>query len=31
VDDELRDAGAIAVYDSISDLRERRDETPFAD
>jgi HAD superfamily hydrolase (TIGR01549 family) len=28
--DELRDAGAIAVYESIAELRERLDETPFA-
>lgn len=29
-DDELLDAGAIAVFDSIGELRERLDETPFA-
>ncbi|HUR87302.1 MAG TPA: HAD family hydrolase [Solirubrobacteraceae bacterium] len=29
-DDELRDAGAIAVYDSLAELREKLDETPFA-
>ncbi len=28
--DELREAGAIAVYDSLADLREHLDETPFA-
>ncbi len=28
--DELRDAGAIAVYDSLAELREHLDETPFA-
>jgi HAD superfamily hydrolase (TIGR01509 family) len=28
--DELLDAGAIAVYDSLADLREKLDETPFA-
>jgi HAD superfamily hydrolase (TIGR01549 family) len=28
--DELRDAGAIAVYDSLADLREHLGETPFA-
>ncbi len=28
--DELREAGAIAVFDSIGELRERLDETPFA-
>jgi HAD superfamily hydrolase (TIGR01509 family) len=27
--DELLDAGAIAVYDSLSELREKLDETPF--
>ena len=27
--DELLDAGAIAVYDSLSELRERLSETPF--
>jgi HAD superfamily hydrolase (TIGR01549 family) len=27
---ELRDAGAVAVFESIGDLRERLDETPFA-
>ncbi|HEX2044177.1 MAG TPA: HAD family hydrolase [Gaiellaceae bacterium] len=27
---ELRDAGAVAVYESIAELRERLDETPFA-
>jgi HAD superfamily hydrolase (TIGR01509 family) len=27
---ELRDHGAVAVYDSLADLRERLDETPFA-
>ena len=27
--DELRDAGAIAVFESIAELRERLDETPF--
>ncbi|HEX8156415.1 MAG TPA: HAD family hydrolase [Solirubrobacteraceae bacterium] len=27
--DELRDAGAIAVFESIVELRERLDETPF--
>jgi HAD superfamily hydrolase (TIGR01509 family) len=29
-DDELRDAGAVAVYESIADLGKRLDETPFA-
>ena len=29
-DDELLDAGAIAVFDSVGELRERIDETPFA-
>ena len=29
-DDELLEAGAIAVFDSIGELRERIDETPFA-
>ncbi len=29
-DDELLEAGAIAVFDSIGELRERLDETPFA-
>ncbi len=29
-DDELLDAGAIAVYDSLSELREKLSETPFA-
>ena len=28
--DELRDAGAIAVYESLAELREHLDETPFA-
>jgi HAD superfamily hydrolase (TIGR01549 family) len=28
-DDELLDAGAIAVFDSLGELRERLDETPF--
>lgn len=28
--DELLDAGAVAVYESIVELRERLDETPFA-
>jgi len=28
--DELLDAGAIAVYDSLAHLREKLDETPFA-
>jgi HAD superfamily hydrolase (TIGR01509 family) len=28
--DELREAGAIAVFESIGELRERLDETPFA-
>ena len=28
--DELRDAGAVAVFETIVDLRERLDETPFA-
>ena len=27
---ELRDAGAVAVYESIAELRERLDETPLA-
>jgi HAD superfamily hydrolase (TIGR01549 family) len=27
---ELREAGAVAVYDSLVELRERLDETPFA-
>ncbi len=27
--DELLDAGAIAVYDSLAELREKLDETPF--
>jgi hypothetical protein len=27
---ELRDAGALAVYSSIRDLRESLDETPLA-
>ena len=27
---ELRDHGAVAVYDSLVDLRERLDDTPFA-
>jgi phosphoglycolate phosphatase-like HAD superfamily hydrolase len=27
---ELRDAGAIAVFESIQELLERLDETPFA-
>ena len=27
--DELREAGADAVFDSIAELRERLDETPF--
>ena len=27
---ELRDAGAVAVFDSIVELRERLDETPLA-
>jgi phosphoglycolate phosphatase-like HAD superfamily hydrolase len=27
---ELRDAGAVAVYHSIEDLRESLDETPLA-
>jgi HAD superfamily hydrolase (TIGR01509 family) len=29
-EDELRDAGAVAVYHSIDDLRESLDETPLA-
>nr|MBA3748274.1 HAD family hydrolase [Solirubrobacterales bacterium] len=29
-DDELLEAGAIAVYDSLAELREKLDETPFA-
>jgi HAD superfamily hydrolase (TIGR01509 family) len=29
-DDELLEAGALAVFDSIGELRERLDETPFA-
>jgi len=29
-DDELLEAGAIAVFDSLGELRERLDETPFA-
>jgi HAD superfamily hydrolase (TIGR01509 family) len=29
--DELRDAGAIAVFESLAELRERLDETPFGD
>ena len=28
--DELRDAGAVGVFDSIGELRERLDETPLA-
>jgi HAD superfamily hydrolase (TIGR01549 family) len=28
--DELRDAGAIAVYESLAELREKLSETPFA-
>ena len=28
--DELREAGAIAVFESLGELRERLDETPFA-
>jgi HAD superfamily hydrolase (TIGR01549 family) len=28
--DELTDAGAIAVYESLGELREKLDETPFA-
>jgi HAD superfamily hydrolase (TIGR01549 family) len=28
--DELREAGAVAVYESIGELRERLSETPFA-
>ena len=28
-EDELRDAGAVAVFESIADLSERLDETPF--
>jgi phosphoglycolate phosphatase-like HAD superfamily hydrolase len=28
--DELLDAGAIAVYESLAELREKLDETPFA-
>jgi phosphoglycolate phosphatase-like HAD superfamily hydrolase len=28
--DELREAGAIAVYDSPAELIERLDESPFA-
>ncbi len=28
--DELRQAGAAAVYESIQELRERLDETPLA-
>jgi len=28
--DELRDAGAIAVFESLGELRERLDDTPFA-
>ena len=28
--DELRDAGAVAVFESIEELRERLDETPLA-
>jgi phosphoglycolate phosphatase-like HAD superfamily hydrolase len=27
---ELRDAGAVAVYQSIEDLRKSLDDTPFA-
>ena len=27
---ELRDAGAVAVFDSIDELREALDETPLA-
>jgi HAD superfamily hydrolase (TIGR01509 family) len=29
--DELREAGALAVYESLAELRERLDETPFGD
>ena len=29
--DELRDAGAIAVYESIGDLRDQLSDTPFAE
>jgi HAD superfamily hydrolase (TIGR01509 family) len=29
-DDELRDAGSIAVYESVAELREKLDETPLA-
>jgi dTDP-L-rhamnose 4-epimerase len=29
-DDELREAGAVAVFDSLDSLREHLDETPFA-
>jgi HAD superfamily hydrolase (TIGR01549 family) len=29
-EDELRDAGAVAVFESIADLRRRLDETPLA-
>ena len=29
-DDELLEAGAITVYDSLAELREKLDETPFA-
>ena len=28
--DELLDAGAIAVYESLAELREHLDDTPFA-
>ena len=28
--DELLDAGAIAVYESIAELREKLDDTPFS-
>jgi hypothetical protein len=27
---ELRDAGAVAVFESIEELRQRLDATPFA-
>ncbi|HET7856980.1 MAG TPA: HAD hydrolase-like protein [Gaiellaceae bacterium] len=26
---ELRDAGAVAVFESVQELRQRLDETPF--
>jgi len=28
--DELREAGAIAIFESVQELRERLDETPLA-